>query len=224
VCLALLAAMVWSGVATAQEDLLGEIRTIDDVKFEGRDRVGSGELKSVIKTRQSSMWPWREREVLRPDFLRSDTLAIRDRYRHHGFLDAHVDLRVDPKRDSSRVVVTFLIHEGPQSKVVSVGLVGVKNHPEDQLRDKLLAKPGRPFDPYVLQLDTLKISELYQGKGLPASRGRLGAARRGRRFTSRPRRILGRGGIAVPGRRGLPARQRDGAREPHPPRARAQEG
>src|SRR5205814_6578088 len=33
------------------------------------------------------------------------------------------------------------------------------------IRRKLLTRRGEPFDPYVLQLDTLKISELYQERG-----------------------------------------------------------
>ena len=87
VCLALLATAVLPGRSVrAQEDLLGEIMTIAAVRFEGRRRVGARELRSVMKTRPSSRWPWREKQALRIDFLRSDNLAIRDRYVHHGFL------------------------------------------------------------------------------------------------------------------------------------------
>ena len=37
--------------ARAQEDLLGEIRTIAAVRFEGRHRVSARELRSVMKSR-----------------------------------------------------------------------------------------------------------------------------------------------------------------------------
>ncbi|MEK7330116.1 MAG: BamA/TamA family outer membrane protein [Candidatus Eisenbacteria bacterium] len=166
VCLALVATAALLGrPARAQEDLLGEIRTIAAVRFEGRHRVGARELRSVMKTRSSSRWPWREKQALRIDFLRSDNLAIRDRYLHHGFLDAHVGYRLTPSRDSSRVAVTFVIQEGERTRVAAVTFTGVHSHPEDPLRRKLLARPGQPFDPFVLQLDTLKISELYQERG-----------------------------------------------------------
>ncbi len=166
VCLAL-AAATWNPgrPAWAQEDLLSEIRTIAAVRFEGRQRVSARELRSVMKTRPPSLWPWRERPVLRPDFLRSDTLAIHDRYLHHGYLDARAGFRIRPTRDSSQVVVTFVIHEGARSRVASVEFTGVRSHPEGELRRKLLAQPGQPFDPWFLQLDTLKISELYQERG-----------------------------------------------------------
>ncbi len=151
--------------AWAQEDLLGELRTVAAVRFEGRRRVGDGELRSVMKTRSPSRWPWREKQALRNDFLRTDTLAIRDRYVHHGFLDTHVGYRLTTSNDSSRVTVTFLILEGERTRVAAVAFSGVSVYPEDQLRRKLLARPGQPFDPFVLQLDTLKISELYQERG-----------------------------------------------------------
>src|SRR5262245_6841337 len=82
VCLALVATGIDIRPARAQEDLLGEPITVADLRFEGRHRVGAGELRSVMKTRGSSFWPWRERPALRADFLRADTLAIRDRYLH----------------------------------------------------------------------------------------------------------------------------------------------
>ena len=154
-----------AGPARGQEDLLGELRTVAAVRFEGRHRVGAGELRSVMKTRASSRWPWREKQALRNDFLRSDTLAIRDRYIHHGFLDARVGVRLRTSRDSSRVTVTFVIQEGERTRVAVVAFGGVSAYPEDELRRKLLARPGEPFDPFVLQLDTLKISELYQERG-----------------------------------------------------------
>ncbi len=151
--------------AGAQMDLLGEVRTVAGVRFEGRRSVGAGELKSVMKTRGPSFWPWRERPALRPDFIRSDTLALRERYRHHGFIDARVGARVTPTADSSRVLVTFVVHEGGRSRVGEVAFAGVRSRPEEDLRRALLMRPSQPFDPYALGLDTLRISERYQEHG-----------------------------------------------------------
>lgn len=161
----MVAAVLPTGMARAQDDLMGEIKTIASVRFEGRHRVSARELRSVIKTRSPSIWPWRDRPVLRADFLRSDTLAIRDRYRLHGFLDASVGVGIASTRDSGRMAVIFLIREGPQTRVARVDFAGVRSYPENQLRRRLLTKPGEPFDPFALQLDTLRISELYQERG-----------------------------------------------------------
>lgn len=166
VCLVLAAARGFEArPAGAQMDLLGEVRTVAEVRFEGRKHVGEGELRSVIKTRGPSFWPWSERPALRTDFLRSDTLAIRLRYIHHGFLDNHVGVRVTPHRDSSQVTVTFLVEEGQRARVHTVEFAGGLVLKEDELRRKLRTRVGEPFDPAELQLDTLKISELYQERG-----------------------------------------------------------
>lgn len=163
--LVLPAAALTPAVARAQDDLMGEIKTVASVRFEGRHRVSGRELRSVIKTRSPSIWPWRDRPVLRADFLKSDTLAIRDRYRLHGFLDASVGVVIASTRDSGKVAVIYLIREGPQTRVARVDFTGVRSYPEHQLRRRLLTKPGEPFDPFALQLDTLRISELYQERG-----------------------------------------------------------
>ena len=165
-CLVLAAARGFEArPAGAQVDLLGEVKTVADVRFEGRKHVGEGELRSVIKTRGPSFWPWSERPALRSDFLRSDTLAIRLRYIHHGFLDNHVGVLVTPHKDSSQVSVTFLIEEGERSRVHSVSFSGGLVLKEDDMRRKLRTRVGEAFDPSELQLDTLKISELYQERG-----------------------------------------------------------
>lgn len=164
-CLVLASAGISGRPAQAQEDLLGEPRTIADVRFEGRQHVNAGELRSVMKTRGPSFWPWRDRPALLADFLRSDTLAIRERYLHHGYIDARVGVRLQPMADTTQVVVTFVIREGERSRVGVVEFSGVHSYPQEELGRKLLMRPGQTFDPYALQLDTLKISELYQERG-----------------------------------------------------------
>src|SRR5438477_11290931 len=161
----LAAAMVATPEARAQEDLLGELKTVAAVRFVGRRHVHARELRAVMKTRAPSLWPWHDRPILRPDFLRSDTLAIRDRYRLHGYLDAEVGVGVSPTRDSSAMTVTFVIREGRQSRIATIQFAGVHSYPVDDIRRKLLTRRSEPFDPYVLQLDTLKISELYLERG-----------------------------------------------------------
>jgi len=165
VCLVLTAGGLASRPARAQEDLLGEPRTIAEVRFEGRQRVGAGELRSVMKTRGPSFWPWSDRPAVRPDFLRSDTLTIRERYLHHGFIDARVGVRLTSMTDSTQVRVTFVIREGERSRVSTVEFSGTYSYPAEEVGRKLLMRPGQTFDPYALQLDTLKISELYQERG-----------------------------------------------------------
>lgn len=155
-----------------------ELRAISGVRFEGLRALGRRELKSAnLKTRPPSRLPWREPPLLRLDYLRSDTTAIASLYRHYGYLDTRVQWRLESERDGRRMRVVFVIAEGRRSMVREVTLSGVSVYPEKELRRALLARPGEPFDPAFLQLDTLKLAILYQERGHFAHA--RGSARRG---------------------------------------------
>jgi len=135
------------------------------VRLVGRHHVPIKEIRAVLKTRAPSLLPWREKPIMRRDFLQADTLTIEGVYRQHGYLDARAHYRLDPGRSRNTVVVTFRIEEGPRSRIASVELDGVRALPEAALRKKLYARPGRPFNPLYLVADTTRISAAYKEKG-----------------------------------------------------------
>jgi outer membrane protein insertion porin family len=149
----------------AQEELLGELKTVSKVQFEGVHHIAHGTLRRQIKTQGPSFWPWHSKPTLRMDFIRSDTLAIAAFYRHYGYLDASVNVRVATTEKANEVAVTFVVEEGSEYRIRDVALEGISSYPPDQLRRKLWARTGKPFDPSYLQLDTLRISQLYQDRG-----------------------------------------------------------
>lgn len=147
-------------------DLPDQLRSIAAVRFEGQKGLGRRDLKAAnLKTRRPSRLPWKNRPSLRIDYLRADTAAIANLYRHYGYLDARAQWRLESTREPGAARVVFVIHEGLRSRVRSVVLLGVSAYPERELRRALLARPGTPFDPAFLQLDTLKIRTLYQERG-----------------------------------------------------------
>ena len=151
--------------AEAQEELLQELKTVARVRMEGRRQLSAGAIRKVIKTRGKSMWPWGDRPVLRFDYLRADVDAIRQLYRHYGFLDALASYQVSSVDTTDEVEVTFNIREGPRSRIESVRFEGVHVYPEKDLRKRIWARPKRTFDPGYLQLDTLIVSTSYQDRG-----------------------------------------------------------
>jgi outer membrane protein assembly complex protein YaeT len=155
------------------DELLDELLSVAVVRVEGAPEVGRRDLTAVLKTRAGGRWPWSERRSLRLDFLRADTAALAAVCRHYGFLDARASWTVEPLRRADRVRVVFRIVEGPRSRIASVSLEGVSVYPQTKLKRQLLARPGRPFDPAILQLDTLNISSAYQEEGYrPHTRAR----------------------------------------------------
>jgi outer membrane protein insertion porin family len=149
----------------AQEELLQELKKVTRVDLVGRRHLSAGAIRKVLKTKNPSFWPWRERPTLRYDYLAADTQSIGELYRHNGFLDVQVGYRVTTTDSSARAAVAFLIREGQRSEIRAVRFAGNTVYSERDLRKKLWAKVGRPFDPAFLQLDTLTISALYQEKG-----------------------------------------------------------
>jgi outer membrane protein assembly complex protein YaeT len=151
--------------AHAQADLFQELKSVEDVSFEGADHVSQGTLRRVLKTRSPSFWPWSDKVRLRLDFLRADTAAIRSVYRHAGFLDASSTYRVDPGGRADRVKVVFGVTEGPRTDIRAIDILDVQPKLEKEIRNKIWAQPKKPFDPSYLQLDTLVISTIYQNHG-----------------------------------------------------------
>jgi outer membrane protein assembly complex protein YaeT len=141
------------------------LKTIADVKLNGRHHVRAHEIWAALKTHRPSIFPWRERPVLRIDFLASDTRTIEGVYHQHGFLDARADYRIEATKNPSSARVVFDIQEGAQSHVASVELPGVQSIPQDQIRKKLFLRPEKPFSPALLIADTARISGLYKEHG-----------------------------------------------------------
>ncbi len=155
-----------ASLAQLQGELPDQLRLISGVRYQGMHRLGGRELKAAnLKTRRPSRLPWRERPSLRLDYLRADTASIAALYRHHGYLDARVRWVLESTNDPSSARVVFVIEEGGRSGVAHVTLAGVTAFHDRELRRELLARPGRPYDPAFLAIDTLQISRLYQERG-----------------------------------------------------------
>src|SRR2546426_391424 len=150
----------------AQKNFPSGLKPIAAVRLEGRRRVPAKELWVVLKTRRPSFFPWRERPVVRLDFLSADARAIEQVYRQHGYLDAHAEYRLDSGRDPNAAIVTFTIQAGPQSRVSALEFTGVHAVPEEALRKKLYLRPGQPFNPFAVIVDTARISAVYKERGM----------------------------------------------------------
>jgi len=154
-----------AAAASAQEELLQELKKVSQVELIGRRQLSAGAIRKVLKTKSPSFWPWREKATLRFDYLAADVEAIGDIYRHNGFLDATASYRVSSNDSTDLVKVDFLIREGERSRIRGLRFEGTGSYPEKDLRKKVWAREDRVFDPAFLQLDTLIISAMYQERG-----------------------------------------------------------
>ncbi len=166
---ALLAALLALAPPAGAQDLglPEELRTIESVRFTGLHALSRRKLVkgASLRTRPPSRLPWRDRPTLRRDYLRADSSAIVGFYRHYGYLDTQVRVKLESAKDPRSIRVVFAVNEGPRTRIERVDLSGLGSYPEKDLRRSLLARKHEPFDPAFLQLDTLTIKSRYRERG-----------------------------------------------------------
>jgi outer membrane protein insertion porin family len=161
-------------------ELPEELRTIADVRFRGLRHLGRRPIAGAwvfgrrsltgieLRTHRPSGLPWRERPLLRRDYLLADSAAIVAYYRHYGYLDAAVNVHLQRGHDPRSAIVVFDVREGPLTRIASVSFEGVHVYADRELRRAVLAQAREPFDPVFLQLDAAKLRSLYFERGYRA--------------------------------------------------------
>jgi outer membrane protein insertion porin family len=151
--------------ARAQFDLGEDEPQVKRVEISGNEAYEDKTLRSIIRTRGKSFFhPWRD-APLRSDFLRYDQVALQDFYRRHGYLGATVESVVVDRRDGDRVVVRFLLREGPHATVQAVDFAGPSAEEEEVLRAIIPLQAGGPFDFPQAELSRAAIESLYAERG-----------------------------------------------------------
>ena len=93
------------------------------------------------------------------------------RYAEEGFLDAFIDSIAILHDSSARVTdVEFFIHEGKQSVVDSLELVGDPMFTFEMWESICRTVPGKPFIPEILEQDIRDVLSFYDKKGFPFAR------------------------------------------------------
>jgi outer membrane protein insertion porin family len=139
---------------------------VGSIRFEGVRSVSEGALKKVLKTKSRSWIAfWRERPLLRQDFLRADTRTIELFFARSGFLDARASARVERSESSNLVRVVFSVEEGPLTRVRAVTWSGAALFPEQRLAEEIETRPAEPMDPVRLEVDEERLGLLYADHG-----------------------------------------------------------
>ncbi len=113
---------------------------IKKVVFEGNKQVKRSTLLKKIKTR--GYFPIFRKGILDDDKLKSDRLALETYYHDEGYLDTRVFIDKKFNDTRTRVVVHFIIEEGPRYRVSSISFVGNHVFTDKQLSDSFNLKVG----------------------------------------------------------------------------------
>ena len=166
VALAALALLLLPGrVLAIDEQLLGALKRVQAVHFEGNKAVKDGAIKKVIKTGSRSFLGLSNLPLYRPDFLRSDVATIQSLYARRGFLFADVTAQADSGDQPGRVIVTYRIVEGRQVRVTQVSFDTTAALPPGIVRSAIVTKAGQPYDPVQVVLDRTTVADQFAERG-----------------------------------------------------------
>jgi outer membrane protein insertion porin family len=143
----------------------GVAQRIWRTKFVGNDSgfVSDGRLKTLIKSKPPILYLFKG--FLDRDKIDSDIAAITDYYRAHGYFQARVSRKLEDGEDGEWSTLTFVIHEGIQSKVRNVSVIGNTKFEQKPLEEKLSLTGGLPFEQAKMQKDAQWLQELYGSQG-----------------------------------------------------------
>jgi outer membrane protein insertion porin family len=137
---------------------------IERVVIEGAHGVSPKQIKEVLLTQE------REFIILRGTVQRQkldeDVDRIIQLYNDHGYIQARVEsseIQID--RERARATVTIVVVEGPQFRVGGVDVTGTNVLPVEEIRRRILLKPGDVFSRSKLRESVKEITDVYGAIG-----------------------------------------------------------
>ncbi|MCK5113484.1 MAG: outer membrane protein assembly factor BamA [Phycisphaerae bacterium] len=132
---------------------------ITKVKFDGNHYFGNFSLK--MKTNTKAKWLMFISGALNMEKIDRDVTLLRNTYTQEGFLDVDVDRELKFSDDKTKVVVTFIIKEGPRYRINKIIIQGNTVFKGDDLVNRLQFHPGSFFTGEVLRFDQKRIEAAY---------------------------------------------------------------
>lgn len=133
--------------------------TIRKIRFRGNSAFGSRKLKGVISSK-AKLWPFIP-GTLDTETVDRDVAGLMNFYRSEGFLDAQVDCTKEFSADKKKVVLVFVIDEGPHYYIRKTVFVGNKVFDADELRKNLKLRAGAYYNGLSLSRDLVGIRNSY---------------------------------------------------------------
>lgn len=138
---------------------------INEIAFEGNDRIKDEELLSEVQLRP--------RQVFTRTKTQSDVTRLYQVYRRNGRFSVSIEPKII-KLDQNRVNLVFEIQEGSVTKVQSIRFVGNKHYDDARLRSEISTKESAwyrfisaddRYDPDRLSYDQELLRKFYLSRG-----------------------------------------------------------
>ncbi len=133
--------------------------SIRKIRFQGNSSFKARKLKGKISSK-AKLWPFLP-GTLDTETADRDITDLRNFYRSEGFLDAVVDCRKEFSANKKKVVLVFVIDEGPHYSVRNTVFHGSKVFSPDELRKDLKLLAGEYYKGLTLNRDLASIRNSY---------------------------------------------------------------
>lgn len=139
---------------------------IGDIRFEGNTVFSDRKLRSVIKSREKTLWRlWGQAGKFNSGLVREDSRLIENTYQDEGYVYAKVtDVRREGG-DGDKMYLTFVISEGEKYDVAAVDLEGVTVFSKEELEPAIRAEAGFPYSGSDVKGDEDMIKDYYGSRG-----------------------------------------------------------
>jgi outer membrane protein insertion porin family len=139
---------------------------ITRIRFVGNETFRDKELRKAIKTRTRNILSFITKDGrVDNEKFDQDTIALREFYQNHGYVDVEVSQPQVNPLDHGRAEVVYQIKEGKQYHVGKVGVEGAVVFPTDQVRALVKISEGQVFSPKAVKADVKAIQDLYGARG-----------------------------------------------------------
>jgi outer membrane protein insertion porin family len=113
----------------------GPLVRLKEIRFEGNERISSMRLKRRIKLRAG--------DAVSASRIETDKEALTLHYTNHGF--PYATVVPDVERDGNAALLTFRIHEGPETRIGNVLVVGNERTAKKAVLRVMQIRPGDKF-------------------------------------------------------------------------------
>lgn len=143
---------------------------LTDIRLEGTDMLTIDDVALDLRTQKANAYgiiPYLGygRGITSNEALDEDRRYIEARMRDQGYRQAKVSVRQGASLNGENLIITFVVNEGPLTRVVGIEVRGNQMYTEAQLRSELQTIKGAPYSPSLARADRDRMLNLYARNG-----------------------------------------------------------
>ncbi len=141
----------------------GKSEKVWSVDFVGNTFASDSRLKTLVKSKPPILKLWKG--YIDTETLNADVEKLTAYYRSFGFFQARVGRRLKYNEEGNWADLTFVIHEGPRSKIRNVRFLGNTKFEPVAMADTAKLKADEFFEQAKMLKDANWLQELYGSHG-----------------------------------------------------------